>query len=81
MSYVEDLRIAKDAKDCMFCGSAAGRPRLQSEGRMFQIRCSFCGATGPTSETKEHAVEVWNARSPTEYFALLRSWHPEVKEL
>ena len=78
MCYREWQRLIKNAKDCHYCSSPAGKPYIRTESKMFQVRCNFCGACGPTSETPEHAVEVWNAENPGEYFGLLRSWHPEA---
>lgn len=81
MSWEEDQELIKNAKDCTFCGSPAGHPYLRTEGKMFQVCCNFCGASGPTSDTKKHAVMVWNAKNPIEYFDLLRNWYPDEKEV
>jgi len=35
---------------------------LNSLPPLIQVRCVYCGATGPSEETKEKAIAAWNKR-------------------
>ncbi len=58
---------AKDLKSCPYCGAVGYgdeevRLRLTSTSNgHFAIICS-CGATGPTRDSEQRAIEAWNTR-------------------
>ena len=58
--YVEAEEMA-ELKPCPFCG----RELLSIEGwkDLFWIECINCQTEGPSGETKEEAIEVWNWRA------------------
>ena len=35
---------------------------LNSMPPFVQVRCVYCGATGPSEKTKEEAIAAWNKR-------------------
>lgn len=53
----------KGAKHCPFCGSektVVSRDRWTDE---YMVFCNICGVHGPSADTKEEAVFLWNERS------------------
>lgn len=50
---------------CPFCGGAAKHTFGMNE---HWVSCTVCGASGPMSDTKQKALDVWNTRP----------FHPEV---
>ena len=70
--------IEKDLHACPFCGSneSKGFRRHLSvaleEKSDFAVSC-LCGATGPTEDSKEKAIDAWNSRDHYEQYLL---WNP-----
>ena len=55
---------------CPWCRKADDKPTIKGppmggygdEPEIYQVRCEWCGATGPEESTKEAAGESWNKR-------------------
>jgi Lar family restriction alleviation protein len=55
--------MSLELKPCPFCGNN-NADTLQICNRIhYWIQCWKCFAGGPSSETKEHAIERWTKRS------------------
>lgn len=48
---------------CPFCGCAEPEWNSNDDETVLWLECTECNATGPTAQTHEDAVELWNNRS------------------
>lgn len=51
-----------ELKPCPFCGSNYNHA-VCVYGEEYYIECLACTTCGPSGETKEEAIEVWNRRA------------------
>ena len=73
---MNDIDVMSKLYPCPFCGGQA-RGIEESAGHYY-VQCT-CGATGPTAETQDAAVEAWNKdsclrvpREPSDLFTAVR---------
>ena len=60
MSAMGDEKMNKELKPCPFCGGTD--QRVKSSGRWGWFVSCRCCAVGPSTASREEAVEAWNKR-------------------
>ena len=53
-----------DLKPCPFkhTGFSDGLVVISNRVKQYSVLCDICGAEGPTGETEEESIELWNKR-------------------
>jgi len=50
-------------KPCPFCGSDEKIGVFMIDEEFGNVVCEYCGAVGPTTDSREEAWELWDARA------------------